>query len=74
MAERAAGEAAEGNAMTEAEQQEAGRTRFLLLPPLSADGRVLDRGCLGSWPRPSGRSGPTRWPDPGGSMREKHNG
>ena len=36
MDKRAAGEPAEGEAMTEAKQQEAGRARFLLLPPLSA--------------------------------------
>jgi hypothetical protein len=36
MAERAAGAPTEGNAMTEVKRQEAGRARFLLLPPLSA--------------------------------------
>jgi hypothetical protein len=43
MTERAAGEPTEGYAMTEAKQQEAGRTRFLLLPPLSAAEREAER-------------------------------
>jgi hypothetical protein len=41
MAERAAGEAAEGEAMTEAKRQEAGKP--LQLPPLSAAERKAER-------------------------------
>jgi hypothetical protein len=41
MAKRAAGESGKGEAMTEAKQQE--RTRFLLLPPLSAAEREAER-------------------------------
>jgi hypothetical protein len=43
MDKRETGEAAEGEAMIEAKQQEAGRARFLPLPPLSAAEREAER-------------------------------